>query len=406
MMKRLAVSLMVFAVVMTAGFALASRKLLWSDELLTQSLAIDRLSYSGILSARISEGNNSPLFYLLQKAVCQIAGYRLPVDWQGEFCVYEPRGQLILRILPAGCMALAAALLFYYCAWRGSMRAGLAAVAVLCTYAGFWVFLPEARPYSLWFLLALCQGIAFLEILRAEELVKARVAVWGWSLCNWLMALTVIFSFVPILATAAGLLYVYRRRVLPLLLPAAIGPVLVCWCYYFLSRKLFSSMQAVLPQDPAGIGGMMLEGVRLALSSPQWLEHIYFNVPPYWLVFLMIALAGSAWLERRGDIRTEGSMTAGLNVMMAAMAIGAVVLACLMLGWGARKVSAVAERYWLFLSPTAILVTVVLGKRFFLLLKDDLYARCLLAAVFLGLFAANGMWSLNRIMNWGPFWSL
>src|SRR3989339_1277275 len=114
MFKRILLAAVVLAVCVVVGMRISSQKLLWNDELFTQVETIDRLSVGSILRAQFQEGNLSPLFYLGQKAFCLVFDYHLPVRWKGEFCVYEPRGQRLLRILPVMYMSLAVAGIFLY----------------------------------------------------------------------------------------------------------------------------------------------------------------------------------------------------------------------------------------------------------------------------------------------------
>src|SRR3990167_1792216 len=112
------------------GILLSQRKPLWNDELYTQKESVEKASYSEILSGQLAEGNNFPLFYLIQKAVCDVSGYRLGDQWHSEWQLSEPRGQIILRIPSNICMSLSLAIIFYYFAGQFSFWAGIYALLV------------------------------------------------------------------------------------------------------------------------------------------------------------------------------------------------------------------------------------------------------------------------------------
>jgi len=63
------------------GFKLAYDKPLWNDEIYTLVSSVSRVSYLDILLGRVKEGNNCPLFYVIQKGICDIARYSIPAPW-------------------------------------------------------------------------------------------------------------------------------------------------------------------------------------------------------------------------------------------------------------------------------------------------------------------------------------
>src|SRR3989338_7702020 len=112
------------------GIFLSQRKSLWNDELYTQTISVERPSYRDIVEGHLGEGNNFPLFYLIQKAVCDLAGYRLGDKWHNEWQLSEPRGQVTLRISSNFFMSLSLAALFYFFSNTFSIGVGIYALLV------------------------------------------------------------------------------------------------------------------------------------------------------------------------------------------------------------------------------------------------------------------------------------
>ena len=67
----LSLSYILFGICLSIGFFIARHKPLWGDEVFSQRNIIQRMSYGDMLKGKIGqgEGNASPLFYLLQKAL-------------------------------------------------------------------------------------------------------------------------------------------------------------------------------------------------------------------------------------------------------------------------------------------------------------------------------------------------
>jgi len=114
-LKSLYLSTGVFILFFTGGFFLSQHKVLWLDELYTQKVAIDADSYAGILSMQFPEGNKNPLFYIIQKSVCDIFSFHMPVtDKVGLSTKRYIPAQIILRIPANIYMSLALAIIFYF----------------------------------------------------------------------------------------------------------------------------------------------------------------------------------------------------------------------------------------------------------------------------------------------------
>src|SRR3989338_4552810 len=152
-----------FLILLAIGFVLAVRKPLWNDEIFTQTRNIDQASYAAILTGKIVEGNNCPIFYLIQKGVCDLVQYRFPKVWDSrEWEFSDLRSQLILRIMPNIFTAGTLAIIFYFFARYYSFGAGVYGLLVALSSLMVWGYWVEARPYPLWFFLTIVQSMLYI----------------------------------------------------------------------------------------------------------------------------------------------------------------------------------------------------------------------------------------------------
>lgn len=194
--KRITLTLIVFVLLFSVGAYRALHKSLWNDELYSQIDVVEKLSYLEIIEGKINEGNNAPLFYLIQKTVTQLLDYSFPFKWEGEWHIWDIRSQLILRIIPNLCMAFSLTLIFFYFyRWNGIWW-GLYALVVALTVPIVWHVWLDARHYSLWFFLSLAHLILFLELLKSDDLKKS-IRYW-FNIVSLLLSLTIFLGIVQI----------------------------------------------------------------------------------------------------------------------------------------------------------------------------------------------------------------
>ena len=217
-----------FLLFLSTGNYLAQRKPLWNDEIYTQVRTLDRLSYQDILLNRMTEGNNCPLFYLIQKGICDAFHYKFPFVWDGEWYVGDLPSQTILRIGSNVFMALSLTAIFYFFARYYSGLAGFYSLLISMSSFMVWAYCAEARPYALWFFLTTLQALLFL---RAT--VPSRI--WRWlAAVHFLLALTITFSVVQILIVS-GLLWFLREKDWKKYIFMTGIPVAICFFYYWYS---------------------------------------------------------------------------------------------------------------------------------------------------------------------------
>ena len=122
-----------------------------------------------MLQGQITEGNNAPLFYLIQKELSQLINYRYPYSWQGEWYVQEPRSQIVLRLISNISLSLSAAFIFYFFARQYSFVVGVYGLFSFLANMSVWLFWSEARPYALWIFLSTLQGLIFLKLIYSPS---------------------------------------------------------------------------------------------------------------------------------------------------------------------------------------------------------------------------------------------
>jgi hypothetical protein len=215
-------SLLLALIFQSLGFMLAFHRPLGGDEFNTQRSTLAVESYTDILLGKDkTEGNTSPLFYVLQKIWCDVFHFQTPQAWlDGNWAYVDPYANLLLRVLPIFWMSSFFLLLFVYFSSRFNIFFGYFSLLGALTSPVLWLYWTNARPYGLWVLLTAIQMILFLEILRSKKNVDRK---WiGLSCVHVLLSLTCVLSFFQILLVSLMLLFKERRwqrYILPLALP-------------------------------------------------------------------------------------------------------------------------------------------------------------------------------------------
>ncbi|MBF0595552.1 MAG: hypothetical protein HQL22_11390, partial [Candidatus Omnitrophica bacterium] len=226
-MSRGSLVLLVMLIVFTSGFWAGSRialnKPLWNDEIYSQMRSIDSMSWAGIWSGRIREGNNSPVFYSVQKVVCAAFGYQTADLWKKD----DVRSRFLLRLAPIMCMSLGLAVIVgFFCAYYSFLGGLIAFIIAISSYM-VWYFWAEARPYAFVFLATALQSVFFLYACRFSR--SPRYGVLG--LLNLLLALVTSIGVIQIVAIGVILWFNGYRRFWAL--TGCVGlPFLIALGYY------------------------------------------------------------------------------------------------------------------------------------------------------------------------------
>lgn len=188
------------------GLLIAEHKPLWNDEIYSQTENIHQRTYAYLFLGRAKEGNNFPLFFVLQKAVCDLSMYQTPDLWHQEN-VFD---RLLLRLNPVFFMSLTVMCIFFYFARFHSPATSLYSLFLTFSSVMIWVYWAEARPYSLWMFLTTIQALYFLYLSQRKEPISCRA--WGLlTAIHILLSLTIVFGFAQI-AVVSGLLWVLKER--------------------------------------------------------------------------------------------------------------------------------------------------------------------------------------------------
>lgn len=328
-----------FIMLFAFGVRLAQGKALWNDELYSQVYVVEKLSYSQILAGHVSEGNNSPLFYVLQKVVCDVTQYAVSFVWNGQWSIAEPRGQVILRIMPNLFMSLALVAIFYVFATQYSFLAGIYAFLTAIFTLTVWQYWAEARPYAAWCCLTTFQALYFLKFVLAAKENQKDVLARNWrnlSIVHILLSLTAVFGAVQAFIVSILLYALYEKAFIKysmmLFLPLLFG------FFYFLHA-------------PHYVFGLPSHVMVLILE----------NIPADRLLLIVLcvisAIGFCVWQKDYRESLVVMRYVA-LTILMIIAALG--IMVCLSLtadtGWQPFVVS---SRYFIFLAPVGIVSVVV-----------------------------------------------
>lgn len=214
-------SVLLLSIFLILGLALAHHKSLWRDEINTQTYTVHE-PYIDILSGKnTNEGNRAPLFYVQQKAFCDIFHFHTPEPWlNGHWEYIDHPANIFLRILPVFWMSSFFLLLFIYFSFRFNIFFGILGLCIAFTSPLLWLYWAEARPYGLWVLLTALQMILYLEMLQDKRSIPKK---WlGLSLVHILLSLTCVLSFFQIAIVCIMLIFKERRwqrYILPFAIP-------------------------------------------------------------------------------------------------------------------------------------------------------------------------------------------
>jgi len=159
-------SSVLFIACISIGLVLAKHKPVWNDEIYSQTNSIEDTSYLEIIAGDVEEGNNSPLFYLMQKGFCELLKYKFPAGWKGRWSISDLKSQIILRINSIIFMSLSIVCIFFFFAKNYSVWSGIYSLFISISSYMVWIYWIEARPYPMWFFLITIQSLLFLNVAR------------------------------------------------------------------------------------------------------------------------------------------------------------------------------------------------------------------------------------------------
>lgn len=320
------VSLLVVLICFGIGSKLSEKLILWTDEIYTQVEIIDKSSYLDLVLLKSNGINQSPLFYLIQKAICDIADFRFPFKWNGERFMKDVDAQRTMRLSSNIFMSLSIGLIFLYFSTHYSYGSGVLAVLMTLSSYLIWSYWVEARPYSLWILLTVAQIFLFLDILKKSSHQRKFWVALG--IVHIALSMTIFISVMQIL-TVSAILWFCVNKDWKAYWWVVIWPLVVNLLFFF---KAYSS------------------GVCFAGSLQ---DMIYFNFPADRLVFVLLFAVFLA--NKNKELESLKPFFLFAFVMLVLSVIMFYKLKMMETGNG----STIHMRHWLFLTPISIIATML-----------------------------------------------
>ncbi len=318
------------------GYQLSTRKVLWNDEAYTQVYNVQRFSYGQMLAGDLVEGNNSPLYYVLQKSFLSLFNYHFPYEWSGDGRVYHLRSQVLMRSVSNVCVSLAIVFIVGFFWTNSSFPA--AVLALLTSISSMMVLSnwAEARPYALWFLLSVAQLLIFIHCVRKSFSARS---VSLLAFINCLLGLTTVLSIgqIVIFSCLAWKKGGFKATVVRCVFLFFI-PLLLC-VYYFWKVSLLGVFRAYKVDDPAGIFNDVFALDRL------------------WLIILIFVLG--VFISGFKSIKAFFKLNAKLIFSLAFLFLfGVLFLIYYKLKEVAGGYDLLSSRYLIFLTPYEIIASV------------------------------------------------
>jgi uncharacterized membrane protein len=354
-------SFLLFLVLAAGGYTLANHKRVWNDEIYTQ-VGLEQASYGRIIRGKLEEGNNPPLYYVIQKAVSQLVGYRSPPTWHttlSDWKINHPPSRLALRITPVIYMSLAITLIFYHFSRFYSLGTGLYSLFISFSSVMVWRYWAEARPYSLWVLLTTAQSLLFLTILRNKN--SPRLLVW-LIVVNFLLSLTAVFSITQIVAVSL-LYWLWVRKDVKSCFWLGMLPCLICLYYYIQAPKYHFWFEA----------------------TPGQLIRDCFSRERFYLLYIFLFYLVVYGIQRRTQrfhLYQNGTIMEALPYFSFAVlmlfAVGAILLIFKLQASEPGHGFPVSNRYFITLTPISIIAATLLTHNLLASFQDKLWMQVIL----------------------------
>ena len=262
-----AICCILLALFLWIGMALAQHNPLENDEVYSQ-IDLQNLSWIDIFKGKINEGNNSPLFYAAQKIFSSLLRCKVDIALNGKD-ICDPRGQIILRILPDLYMSLSLCLIFYFFSRTYNIWIGILALLLALTSPMIWLFWSLARPYGLLVLLTIVQLLLFIHISNQSK--NGNRPWYGLCLTHLALCLTSIFGalqvVLAVLCLHKEIRMANKKLFWPLLIPSLIA------VFYFLRAPKYTF------SVPLGALNLIFDNFAVE-------RLIFFSVCAIWMTYL------------------------------------------------------------------------------------------------------------------------
>lgn len=396
------ISSLLFVVLLFVGVVLAKYKPLWIDELQTQMVGIEKLSYTEIVQMRLKEGNISPLFYLVQKGICDVARYsskskeikRLQQIYSPEWQlilhhIYSPKGQIILRINPNVFMSLSLVLIFYFFSRYYSLGVGVYSLLIALSSFMVWAYWAEARPYALWVFLTTVQSLLFLCVMRNQQPSRS---LWrGLIITHWTMSLTIVFSMVQILSVSF-LLWLLKEKNIKRHLWLTVFPCAICLFYYSHSPDFgywFSLSPMTLLAENVSAERMGLLMMCLIYAGVDYVRRKKFTKT-------------SLRESRDNETREEWRHYLALTIFMFLAAAAVITIFKINDTHGTRGFP-ITGRYFIYLVPIGVIATTLVSVKIFRSFKNNAWMLTNVVIILGGLLIMRALRTAVLIFEKGLF---
>jgi hypothetical protein len=331
-------SLLILAVGFVIGQNVAWHKPLWTDEIFTQVSTNEGRSYLDIVCLRTEEGNRCPLFFLIQKAAMEALHFRLPFAWQREGFVVHRLSQEMMRLPAVVFMSLAIALMFWFFCRYYSVAAGVLVFLMALASIVVWFYWAEARAYSFWMLLTTCQTLLLLKMFMEEG--RPRKALWHMlTVIHLALCLTILYGAAQVFL-AAAVLRLWKGVPVRSFLWTALVPTLFSVMIFFNTPRLAAVYPVGIPESQVLVN---FPPERLALVA---------------IFCLFLILAGHLKLLVTRDVAWAAAERLKPFFFFAlAMFLGGWGMMLVFKAMAAGKGTFCLVRYFVFLTPVAIIAT-------------------------------------------------
>ena len=368
MKKTIIISLILFCMCSCIGTVLSIRRSLWNDEIYSQNAVIHEQSYLEMLTGKIKDGNNYPLFYAIQKVVTDITGYDAAARGVSGSVFSDRTGQIILRIAPNICMSLAIVIIFYYFASVYSLGIGFYALITTMVSYMVWAYWAEARPYALYFLLTTVHFLQFIHMSKKDRFEKKD---WrSLTVIHILLSLTTIFGAFQIAAVSL-FLFVFKEKSWKKYIMLTLVPLLIIFFYYANSMR-FEFYFKCAP-------------IKLVYSSIP-IERLIF------LTFGILVTLPFLFLKKR-------LKDSSCQYLLIAMSVTTFCILFYMFLGDTKGASGfeISHRYFIYLAPIGIIAMVLLTLELWGIFKDNLWMRINIAVLAAGSLIINFLGSVGGV---------
>jgi hypothetical protein len=227
-------SLILFFFLLWTGYHTARLRPLWNDEIYTQLHSINARSFTSLLIGKTDEGNNAPLFYLIQKVITNVLHYQAPANWESQLSIADTQAQIILRLQSIAFISLTMCLSFYYFATIYSFLSAVFVVLLYLSSTVIWIYWAEGRPYGLWIFLTASHTLFLVHTFKKKDVSPKDGA--RLQTLNILLSLTTIFSIFQIIASTV-ILFGLKEKNIKSLIRSWVIPGIISLYYFIQTRQ-------------------------------------------------------------------------------------------------------------------------------------------------------------------------